>query len=87
MRLLVVRKTLGMSAATIAKTVGVRQATWSSWETGATRPYGLDEVVTKIAAATGVDRNWLMWGNTQSVCITHSEQISLFDQRDMLLAS
>lgn len=85
-RLVIIRRHIGTNVETLAANCGLKASTWYSWENGS-RPQDLPRVVAAIARSTGVDRDWLMWGNTQSVCITHSEQISLFDQRDMLLAS
>lgn len=80
MRLLMLRKHLGASAEHMATLIGVSQPTWSMWEGDASSPRNQAEVVTKIADATGVDRNWLMWGNSPTNCdYGVTSQPSLFD--------
>lgn len=56
---------LALNDATVeemAKRCNVPAPTWRTWERGA-RPHGLDIVVRRIVDATGVDRDWLMWGS------------------------
>lgn len=60
-RLLRVRKEKGMTVEAIARACGIAHPTWTTWENGA-RPRDIVGAIEKIAAATGVDRNWLMWG-------------------------
>lgn len=61
-RLRRIRRHLDLSTDEIAPMCGIRAVTWRSWEALGSRPRGMNEVVNRIAAATGVDRNWLMWG-------------------------
>jgi len=46
----------------IAALCGFGPASWTNWENG-TMPRGMHEIVAKIVEATGVDREWLMWGD------------------------
>ena len=62
-RLRMLRHHLGVSVDEIADRCGFRHATWSKWEHG-TAPRGMNRVVERIAAVTGVDREWLMWGGS-----------------------
>jgi len=61
MRLRILRHHLGLSVEEIAGRCRVSPATWSTWERGS-RPRDLAEVVARVAAVTGVSRDWLMWG-------------------------
>ena len=63
LRLRMMRACLGLSVEEIAARCEVKMATWSSWERG-TAPRGMNRIVERIAAATGVDREWLMWGGS-----------------------
>lgn len=61
-RLRLLRLAMGdASIEEMAKRCGTSPATWRTWERGA-RPHGLDLVVRRICDATGVHRDWLMWG-------------------------
>jgi len=60
-RLWSVRRHLGLTQDALALMCGLRSQEISRWEAG-TMPRNLAEVVDKIATATGVDRDWLMWG-------------------------
>jgi transcriptional regulator with XRE-family HTH domain len=60
-RLRLLRYFLDLPQETIAASCGVPAPTWATWERGV-RPRRMDEQVDAIATATGVDRNWLMWG-------------------------
>lgn len=60
-RLLLIRKEKRMTVEAIARICGIAHPTWTTWENGA-RPRDMRDAVTKIAAAVGVDRDWLMWG-------------------------
>jgi transcriptional regulator with XRE-family HTH domain len=60
-RLLLVRREKQLSVEVASATVGVKQASWSSWERG-TQPRNIVNVVSKISDGLGVDRDWLMWG-------------------------
>lgn len=63
-RLILVRRQLGLDQRDIAKRCGLSSPTWASWELG-TKPRDMDDVVRKIAAATGCDVVWLMFGTEQ----------------------
>jgi transcriptional regulator with XRE-family HTH domain len=60
-RLRLVRFELGWSVEEAADRCHTHPATLSKWERGAS-PRGLAGVVVAIVAASGVDRDWLMWG-------------------------
>jgi transcriptional regulator with XRE-family HTH domain len=60
-RLRLLRYSMDLSVDAIASRCGVPAPTWHTWERGS-RPRKMDEQVDAIAKATGVDRNWLMWG-------------------------
>ena len=60
-RLVQVRRHLGLDQRSIAKQCEINAASWATWELG-TKPRDMDEVVRKIAAATGCDPIWLMFG-------------------------
>lgn len=60
-RLLLLRREKHMTVEQIAKLCGIAQPTWTTWENGA-RPRDFLTAVTKIVDATGVDRDWLLWG-------------------------
>lgn len=62
-RLLLLRRHRHMTVEQIAKLCGIAQPTWTTWENGA-RPRDFLKAVQKITAATGVDRNWLLWGSS-----------------------
>jgi len=64
-RLVLVRRELGLSTEEIAERCNLKHQTWSTWERGA-RPRGMDRVVARISMATGVSREWLMWGGPLS---------------------
>jgi transcriptional regulator with XRE-family HTH domain len=61
LRLIAIRKELGLTQAEAALRCGFDDGSWSNWENG-TRPRGMDVVVEKISSSLGVDRDWLMWG-------------------------
>jgi transcriptional regulator with XRE-family HTH domain len=62
-RLRVLRLGLGdISIKEAAARCGVPTATWNAWERGANSPRNMGAIVQTIVAATGVDRDWLMWG-------------------------
>ena len=54
-----------VSVEEIAEWCDLHPATWSTWENGSS-PRQMHAVVAQIAAATGVDRDWLMWGLAQN---------------------
>ncbi len=60
-RLLVLRHNLGLTVEEMADLTGQKSPTWSSWERGA-KPRDLIAVVEAIHDATGVRREWLLWG-------------------------
>ena len=51
-----------MSGAELATLCGQPLTTWGTWERERSMPRNLLEVVTAITNATGVDRDWLLWG-------------------------
>lgn len=61
LRLKIVRVELGLTIDEMAERCGLVSATLSTWERGA-RPRDFSDVVRKIVAATGYDREWLTWG-------------------------
>lgn len=74
-RLLLLRRTLGLSQEEAAAKCGLDNGSWSNWENGK-NPRQLAEVVHKIVRATGVDRDWLIWGGdlgSQSTGWLHTE--------------
>ena len=60
-RLLLLRHELGESTEALAARCGLKHQTWSTWERGSS-PRNMSAVVAAISLATGVDRDWLMWG-------------------------
>ena len=60
-RLVMVRRHLGWGQSEAAEKCGLDQRSWSTWERGAS-PRNAAQIVAKIAATTGADRDWLMWG-------------------------
>ena len=60
-RLMLLRHQLGLSTEEIAGRCDLKTPTWSTWERGAS-PRNMPGVVARITLATGVDRDWLMWG-------------------------
>ena len=65
MRLVLVRRELGISVKEAADKCGLRYATWSTWENGR-KPADMAGVVDAISSELGVDREWLMWGRTDN---------------------
>ncbi len=61
MRVHQLRHACGLSAAELGEITGNAETTVLNWEKGSA-PKNQAEIVDKIARATGVDRNWLMWG-------------------------
>jgi len=61
-RLVLLRRHLGRTVAEMADLCDVAHATWSTWERGV-EPSRLLEVVEKIARATKVSRQWLVFGD------------------------
>lgn len=64
-RLLRVRKEKRLTVEAVAKLCGVAHPTWTTWENGS-MPRDLAGTVQKIAVALGVDRDWLMWGDSRT---------------------
>jgi transcriptional regulator with XRE-family HTH domain len=60
-RLVLARAAAGMTRDEAAAACGLNRATWRLWEQGGS-PRNMAEVVSKIAAGLGVDRDWLLWG-------------------------
>lgn len=60
-RLLLLRTSLGLTQQEIARKCGIHPATWNTWEHGSS-PREQGEVAKKIADATGVAKEWLLWG-------------------------
>lgn len=60
-RLLMLRMSLGLSPEQISPRCGLDKSSWRNWEGGMV-PRNLPEVVQKIVAATGVNRDWMLWG-------------------------
>jgi transcriptional regulator with XRE-family HTH domain len=66
-RLRQLRLALGrLSVEEAAALCGLNDKTWSTWENGR-HPQRMHEVVNKIAEATNVDRDWLMYGDPPQV--------------------
>lgn len=61
LRLVIIRRALGLSQEEAALRCGLDDGSWSNWENG-TKPRGMDRVVETIATSLAVDREWLMWG-------------------------
>lgn len=61
LRLVIVRRALGLSQEEAALRCALDDGSWSNWENG-TKPRGMDKVVETISSKLGVDRDWLMWG-------------------------
>jgi transcriptional regulator with XRE-family HTH domain len=64
-RLELLRRELGWSQRKAAEMTGVPFGTWQGMEVGR-RTGSLDQHVAAIAATTGYDRDWLMWGGPLS---------------------
>lgn len=60
-RLVLARHQRRLTQQEAADVCGVSRATWALWEGGAF-PRNMPQVISKIAAGMGVDRDWLMWG-------------------------
>jgi len=64
-RLLLLRHEMGWSQRKAATLTGVPYRVWQGMESGL-ETRGLDRHVVAIAAASGYDRDWLMWGGPLS---------------------
>ena len=62
-RIWAMRRELGWNRQRLAAECGVSPASVRSWERGSL-PRNMPQVVQAISDATGVDRDWLMWGET-----------------------
>lgn len=60
-RLVLIRRQLGLTIRDAAELCGQHYATWSAWERGA-QPNYYSETVQAISTALGVERDWLAWG-------------------------
>lgn len=60
-RLVLARHQRRLTQQEAADVCGVSRATWALWEGGAF-PRNMPQVISKIAAGMGIDRDWLMWG-------------------------
>jgi transcriptional regulator with XRE-family HTH domain len=60
-RLVLVRRSLGMTQRVAAEKCGLTFGEWQSLEEGRAAR-GLDVKVARISSALGVDRDWLIWG-------------------------
>lgn len=65
LRLVIIRRTLGLSQEEAAERCGLDDGSWSNWENGR-KPRGMDKVVGTISSQLGIDRDWLMWGGPLS---------------------
>lgn len=61
-RLAEARRVARLSVEEAALACGLKHAAWSMWEREDSSPRNMAEVVEKIEAGLGVDRNYLMWG-------------------------
>lgn len=64
-RAVLVRRQLGLSQREAAIRTRIGYGTWQGMEDGRAVRH-VDQVVTAISDAFGVDRNWLMWGGPLS---------------------
>ena len=62
MRLKLLRLAMGLTRQEIADLCGFDDGSWGNWENGSRRPQAMNEVVRRIAKATGCSAGWLMWG-------------------------
>lgn len=76
MRIRMVRHQFRLSAEALGKITGHSNVAVRNWERGG-EPKNQAEIVAKICAATGVDRDWLMWGeNKKEPAKTGSELVA-----------
>lgn len=64
-RLLLVRHAKRITVDEAAARCGLKSATWSTWEHGAS-PRNMAQVVESIHVGLGVSREWLMWGRSRN---------------------
>lgn len=62
-RAVLVRRQLGLSQREAAIRTGIGYGTWQGMEDGRAVRH-LDQIVSAIVTAFGVDRDWLMWGGS-----------------------
>ncbi len=74
-RLLVVRRTRGLSQAEAARRCDLDDGSWSNWENG-TMPRDFLSVVTKISNGLGVDPRYLMPGLSTGYDPDSGEQLA-----------
>lgn len=62
----------------MAKLFNVGRGAISHWEAGRAQPRNFLQVVAGWAAATGVDREWILWGDTSpsSACFTADDLVT-----------
>jgi transcriptional regulator with XRE-family HTH domain len=61
-RLALTRLALGWSQTEMANALGVDNTSLCRWEGGSNRPRDVLDLVARVHAATGVHREWLLWG-------------------------
>lgn len=61
LRLVMLRHDLDWTQQEAADTVGVKRASWASWEKGR-MPHAQAQITKQIADATGYDLRWLLYG-------------------------
>ena len=93
-RLRIVRHQKRLSAEQIGEVCGVTKSTVGDWERGS-NPKNMAQIVLKISEATGVDRDWLMFGTDAYDNDPFSQafsrdagipELTLFDPTDMVCA-
>lgn len=62
-RLALVRQHKSWNVAEAARECEVDPQAWRNWEAQLNKPRAMDDVVEKIAVASGCDPRWLMFGN------------------------
>lgn len=65
-RLALVRNRMGWNVLEAATACEVSDQSWHNWESGGSKPRAMDEVIGRIAKATGCDPVWLMFGTEQA---------------------
>lgn len=81
LRLSAVRQVMGWNITQAAQACGLSAQSWWNWERGGSCRDVL-AVVTAIAKATGVDRNWLAWGPDDGGEVLDQLRRSLTFRRD-----
>lgn len=62
-RLALVRNRMGWNVLEAATACEVSDQSWHDWEADKYKPRAMDEVIGRIAKASGCDPVWLMFGN------------------------